>query len=49
MDTKPGNPKKRNLLDDDDVDPSEGLHVNREYADRFEHNKRREERQKRTW
>ncbi|OLN81635.1 Protein KRI1-like protein [Colletotrichum chlorophyti] len=52
--TKEKVPKKVNLLDDSDSDDEDGgadisapqLKVNEEYAKRFEHNKKREERQK---
>jgi protein KRI1 len=48
-------PAKRNLLDDSDSDSDSGgaaiadpgFKVNKEYAARFEHNKKREERQRR--
>ena len=47
---------KRNLLDDSDSESEDGgapvtapeLKVNQEFARRFEHNKKREERQRRT-
>lgn len=45
--------KKQNLLDDSDSDSDNGgaevgFKVNQEFAQRFEHNKKREERQRRT-
>jgi protein KRI1 len=54
---KSSNPNKRKLLDDSDSDSDNGgaaiggssLKVNEEYARRFEHNKKREEKQKRTF
>lgn len=53
---KPSNPNKRKLLDDSDSDSDDGaaigsssFKVNEEYARRFEHNKKREEKQRCTF
>lgn len=57
--SKPSNPNKRKLLDDSDSDSDSddagaaiggsGFKVNEEYAHRFEHNKKREEKHRRTF
>lgn len=55
--SKPSKPNKRNLLDDSDSDSDDagatiggsGFKVNEEYARRFEHNKKREEKHRRTF
>lgn len=55
--SKPSNPNKRKLLDDSDSDSDDagatiggsGFKVNEEYARRFEHNKKREEKHRRTF
>lgn len=54
---KPSSSNKRKLIDDSDSDSddggaaigSAGFKVNEEYARRFEHNKKREEKQRRTF
>lgn len=41
--------KKRSLLDDDDAALAVPISVNKQYADRFEYNKRRQEMQDRMY